>query len=321
MHVVYNKKFWSSFVAAFFVIVFAVIFLIERQRESLAQNRPRVAETQQIISAPENKIVSTVSVRPVTAELVRAAGQNTVLKNNCVWAFGGKSQRGWRIYESLINELIANNSAADNDFAAALARWQQTSGIEANGVLDEIALQQMVKTWQSNRLKVRGYPTPDQLLTAPASDFWDASRVEELRQVERNTFAAYKRMVAAAAADKSLRLALNPDNTLAASEKYLKIISAFRSREYQARLRAASPNSGRAGLATNSPHFTGRALDIYVGGEPVETKDHNRMIQVNTPVYKWLVKNAGKFGFKPYFYEPWHWEYAPDEEAGETPAR
>ena len=75
--------------------------------------------------------------------------------------------------------------------------------------------------------------------------------------------------------------------------------------------RAASPNSGRAGLATNSPHFTGNALDIYVGGEPVSTKDENRAIQVETPEYKWLVKNASRFGFYPYFYEPWHWEYVP----------
>jgi LAS superfamily LD-carboxypeptidase LdcB len=46
-----------------------------------------------------------------------------------------------------------------------------------------------------------------------------------------------------------------------------------------------------------------------VGGLPVETKDANRAIQVQTPVYKWLVRNAEHFGFRPYFYEPWHWEY------------
>ncbi|MCA1593525.1 MAG: M15 family metallopeptidase, partial [Acidobacteria bacterium] len=96
---------------------------------------------------------------------------------------------------------------------------------------------------------------------------------------------------------------------LAPSEKYLKIVSSFRSREYQEHLRRQSPNSGRAGLAVNSPHFTGRALDLYVGGEPVETKDANRALQVQTRVYKWLVRNADKFGFRPYYYEPWHWEY------------
>src|SRR5258707_428721 len=65
-------------------------------------------------------------------------------------------------------------------------------------------------------------------------------------------------------------------------------------------------------LAVNSPHFTGRALDLYVGGDPVDTGDANRAVQVNTPVYKWLVKNADKFGFYPYYYEPWHWEYKPE---------
>ena len=83
----------------------------------------------------------------------------------------------------------------------------------------------------------------------------------------------------------------------------------MRTPEYQAQLRAQSPNSGRAGLAVNSPHFTGRALDLYVGGEPVSTKDENRAIQTQTRAYRWLVKNAGHFGFRPYFYEPWHWEY------------
>jgi LAS superfamily LD-carboxypeptidase LdcB len=74
-------------------------------------------------------------------------------------------------------------------------------------------------------------------------------------------------------------------------------------------LRRQSPQSGRAGLAVNSPHFSGRALDLYVGGEPVSTRDDNRALQTKTPVYRWLVKNAARFGFQPYFYEPWHWEY------------
>jgi LAS superfamily LD-carboxypeptidase LdcB len=106
-----------------------------------------------------------------------------------------------------------------------------------------------------------------------------------------------------------LGLATGSDGKLALSEKYLKIISAFRPREYQEHLRKLSPKAGRAGLAVNSPHFTGRALDLYVGGDPVDTKDSNRAIQVQTKVYQWLVRNAEKFGFRPYYYEPWHWEY------------
>ena len=130
-----------------------------------------------------------------------------------------------------------------------------------------------------------------------------------MRQVERETYAAYKRMVAAACADPSLGLKHTVSGELAPEEKFFKIVSAFRSREYQEHLRQQSPNAGRAGLAVNSPHFTGRALDLYVGGEPVETKDANRAAQVQTNVYRWLVRNADKFGFRPYYYEPWHWEY------------
>src|SRR5260370_4213673 len=107
-------------------------------------------------------------------------------------------------------------------------------------------------------------------------------------------------MVAGAVADRSLAL-VHQSRQLALGEKYLKIISSFRSREYQEKLRRESPNAGSAGLAVNSPHFTGRALDLYVGGEPVDTKDANRAIQVQTSVYKWLVRNAERFGFQPYF--------------------
>ena len=167
----------------------------------------------------------------------------------------------------------------------------------------------MVSQWQSNRLKNRTPAEPNQLLTAPSADFYDPLRAAELRQVERSTFAAYKQMVAAAIADRKLKLARTASGELAPAEKYLKIISAFRSREYQDQLRRESPNAGSAGLAVNSPHFTGRALDLYVGGNPVDTKDSNRAIQVKTPVYQWLVHNAERFGFRPYFYEPWHWEY------------
>ena len=168
----------------------------------------------------------------------------------------------------------------------------------------------MISTFQSQRMKNKSLPTADQLVTVPVSDCYDPSRPEELRKVERETFAAYKRLAAAASRDASLGLHVAADGELAPNEKFLKIVSAYRSQQYQDQLRKQSPNSGRAGLAVNSPHSTGRALDLYVGGEPVDTKDENRALQTRTPVYRWLVKNAARFGFQPYFYEPWHWEYA-----------
>lgn len=244
------------------------------------------------------------------SELAAAATRNAQLSKELTWTFGGRQQRGWYLYTLLIKRLInTKDDSASAQFALAVSRWQAKAGLAANGVLEEDTLYAMIKTWQDARLKVRTPALPDQLLTAPIADFYDPTRAEELRQVERRTYAAYKRMVAAAVADRSLGLDHTSHGELAPSEKFLKIISAFRSREYQEKLRRESPNAGSAGLAVNSPHFTGRALDLYVGGEPVETRDTNRSLQVETRVYQWLVKNAERFGFRPYCYEPWHWEF------------
>ena len=253
--------------------------------------------------------------RPTTgskalARFAEAAALNAALQDELQWTFGNKQQHGWRIYNSLIHQALNSQvDAGANEFASALAAWQTKKGLDPSGVLDEASLMAMISDWQNDRLKNKVYAEPDQLLTAPSSDFYDPERLEELRQVERETYAAYKKMVAAAIADPSLHLAHTDRGELAATEKFFKIVSAFRSREYQEKLRRQSPNAGSAGLALNSPHFTGRALDVYVGGDPVDTKDSNRLTQVQTPLYQWLVRNAPRFGFRPYFYEPWHWEY------------
>src|SRR5262249_55563734 len=156
------------------------------------------------------------------------------LQDNLNWTFGGKSQRGWRLYAPLVGGLIGSEGdQTTNDFAAQLSRWQQRRGVSANGILDQSTWSQMINDWEANRIKPRTYPTPDELVTIPPSECYDPTRAEELRKVERVTYAAYKRMIAAAAADASLGLQVSGDGALATGEKYFKIISAFRSREYQ----------------------------------------------------------------------------------------
>ncbi|HZM98752.1 MAG TPA: DUF882 domain-containing protein, partial [Pyrinomonadaceae bacterium] len=207
---------------------------------------------------PRTIAASTTSSNAFSA----AAAQNASLRNEVTWTFGGKQQRGWYLYDLLIGKTLDTpHDPITNEFAATLAKWQKKRGLRSDGLLDEASLMKLVSHWQSDRLKTRDPATPDQLVLAPATDFYDPGRATELRQVERNTYEAYKQMIAAAHADPTLNLK--------ASDKYLKIISAFRSPEYQEQLRRQSPNAGRAGLAINSPHFTGRALDIYVGGSPV----------------------------------------------------
>ena len=310
-----NPRIHGVLIAAIIVALAAILSLSARNSRGQSPG----AKSEQLDPKTESLVKPTVltTERPAAstgavtmAPFAEAASQNSLLRNELIWSFGKKSQRGWYLYDLLIGRTLnISPVASSTDFARAIAAWQQQKGLSPNGVLDETSWMALVMQWQANRLKDKTPATPDQLLIAPTSDFYDPARLDELRQVERKTYAAYKAMLAAAIADPALKLAHTSANDLAPEEKFFKIISSFRSREYQEKLRRESPNAGSAGLAVNSPHFTGRALDIYVGGDPVDTKDANRAIQVNTPAYKWLVKNAERFGFRPYFYEPWHWEY------------
>jgi D-alanyl-D-alanine carboxypeptidase len=237
-----------------------------------------------------------------------ASAANARLRFDLNWTFGAKQQRGWYLYTPLIQRLINTDAAPQTmAFAQALAAWQASAELAPTGALDQETWMKMVSVFQSRRIKDRSTPPPKALKLVPASKFFDAERPEDLRYVERQAYAAYDSLVAAARAD----LSLDPNRD------WLKVISAFRSPAYQAQLRRQSPRSGRAALAVNSPHFTGRALDLYVGGDPVSTQDQNRAMQVNTKVYQWLVKNAERYGFYPYFYEPWHWEYRPQQSAAQ----
>ena len=292
------------------LVTFASLFARAGRGQSQVEEKAAAPSVVKPLALVEKRTAAVAAEKKDASLFAEAAERNTVLKYELGWAFGGKQQRGWYLYTPLITRMLeTEGEAAGSDFASALSRWQTTAGLRPSGVLDDETLYRMVSTWQGARLKNKEYATPDRLLQAPSSDFYDPTRADALRQVERETYAAYKRMVAAAAADPSLGLKVTAAGELAPEEKFLKIVSSFRSREHQAALRAQSPGSGRAGLAVNSPHFTGRALDLYVGGDPVETKDSNRALQVQTPAYRWLVRNAERFGFRPYYYEPWHWEY------------
>jgi hypothetical protein len=292
-----NSKIPVAIMVAVLVAGVAVVSLSARSSRGQASRSKMTSRVKPAVperAASKNATTSTA--------FAAAATQNVQLRNELSWTFGGKQQRGWYLYDLLIGKTLdTQDDATSSDFAAAVASWQKRAKLPADGVLDQDAFMRLVSQWQSNRMKNRGVADPSQLVMGSPSDFYDPSRAPEMRQVERNTYAAYQEMIAAAHADPSLKIGPR--------DKYLKIISSFRTPEYQNQLRQKSPNSGSAGLAVNSPHFTGRALDLYVGGDPVDTKDSNRAIQVNTPAYRWLVHNAERFGFRPYFYEPWHWEY------------
>ncbi len=241
--------------------------------------------------------------------LIKAAQANKKLAAQLKWDFAGTTQSGWYIYIPIISQTIGSEASIDTpQFAAALAAWQQQQNLSISGILDEESWQRMVSLLQENRLKSRDYPPLEELITVSAKEFFDPERPQELRQVHQKAYVAYKRMIAAAYLDTKVAEAMaDKDNWEAQS--YFKIISAWRSREYQEELRKRQGNPSRIALAKFSPHFTGRALDIYVGGIAVSTENSNRAKQVNSPAYQWLVRHAAEYGFRPYFYEPWHWEY------------
>ncbi|MFN2454999.1 MAG: D-alanyl-D-alanine carboxypeptidase family protein [Pyrinomonadaceae bacterium] len=315
-----RKKIYVGLILLFAVVVLVSIALQISYRRGTTP--PLITKTATNQAAPPEETPD----KPIAvlSNFGAAAARNAQLMYEIGWAFGGKGQRGWYLYVPLIKrEIGTDREPPDEAFAVALASWQVAEKIKPDGILDEDTWARMIAVWQSRRLKDHTPAAPGQLIVSPVADFWDSSRPEELRKVELQTYAAYKRMMQAAVSDATLNLAAARDESgnatgLASSEKFLKIVSAYRSREYQDRLRRASPNAGRAGLAVNSPHFTGHALDMYVGGDPVSTEDGNRAVQVQTPVYLWLVKNADKYGFRPYFYEPWHWEYVGEPEPAPT---
>lgn len=78
----------------------------------------------------------------------------------------------------------------------------------------------------------------------------------------------------------------------------------------KALVRYGSPQAARRWVAPpgTSAHQSGRAIDFYIG-LAISSKNAARMR--NLPAYRWLMKNAERFGFYPYEREPWHWEYNP----------
>jgi len=106
----------------------------------------------------------------------------------------------------------------------------------------------------------------------------------------------------------------------------IQIASAFRSIDRQAeiiRAKLAEGLSLDAVLCVSAPpgyseHHSGRAVDVTTneGAAALEPEFEN------TRAFRWLSKNAGRFGFvlsypagnpQGYDYEPWHWCFGPTE--------
>ncbi len=239
----------------------------------------------------------------MSVDFSMAAKQNGLLSKNLRWKWS-KQQKGWYLYAPLMKQALKTEAAENSqEFAQKIAEWQKEANLETTGIVDTETLLSFIEYWQSRRIKPVYEAEDSQLLSAPIEQFYDPTRGHELLKVDTGAHAAYLRMI------EDAKKELGGEMTVKRDPRYLKIISSYRSPAYQAELRAREPGATTAQIAIKSAHFTGRALDIFVGFDPVSTQDYNRAKQIKTPEYLWMVENAEKYGFYPYFYEPWHWEY------------
>ncbi len=226
----------------------------------------------------------------------------------------GRPETGWAVYAPTVGREIRTTCAPSMPgFARALSRWQAHRSLQATGVFDTATLMLMKSVWQARRpfavLHTEGVcpdPPLDPALRAASPDETLGGKPVRLR---RRALRAYRRMVAA----ERRAVGADPHDPDA-----LKLFSGYRDpADDQARC-AAENNCQGLVRAVCSAHRTGLALDLMVGAAPGfmadSTDDSNRLFQTRTAAYRWLVRNAGRFGFVNYVFEPWHWEWT-----GEAP--
>jgi D-alanyl-D-alanine carboxypeptidase len=238
-----------------------------------------------------------------------AAAANAGTLRTLAWSPFRRPETGWETYAPLIAREIATACAPDSPgFAAALARWQSSRGLPGDGVLTDTVFTHLKNTLELRRPFVRisaqGVCPP-----APPESALAAARPDEIyggkpASLLPPALEAYRRLVQAARAEQP-QIGADPRN--------LTIFSGYRSPDADAARCASEGGCNNMTRATCSAHRTGLALDLYVGQapglRPDSSADANRLFMSRTPTYRWLVANADRFGFVPYPFEPWHWEW------------
>ena len=242
-----------------------------------------------------------------------AAEANAASLQTLAWAPWGRPETGWEAYAPLIGQEIGSSCAPGTEaFAEALSRWQAGRGQSPDGRMSPAVFEVMRIAWLRRRPFVMAMssgcpaPAPDTALVLADPGETYGGQALKLRPAALD---AYRRMVRQARAD-------TPD--LAQAPHALAIVSAFRAPDASGSDCPPGRICDKLSRANCSAHRTGLAVDLYLGAapgaDPTSTDDGNRLFQSRTPAYRWLVKNAGRFGFLPYPYEPWHWEWT-----GEAP--
>lgn len=239
-----------------------------------------------------------------------AAAANRASLFNLAWSPFGVAETGWATYAPLVSAEIHSACEADTaGFAQRYATWQTQRGLPADGIFkasdfdvlrDALALRRPF-VQQTSKGLCPAPPDEAGLATASADESYGGKSV----QLRPAALQAYERMLAAARADGLARPPL------------LQLVSGYRGPVEEA-ARCADGACDSRSRASCSAHRTGLAVDLFLapapGYDPTSTAEPNRRRIAESAEYRWLVTNAPRFGFLPYAYEPWHWEWT-----GEAP--
>ncbi|HEY2179576.1 MAG TPA: D-alanyl-D-alanine carboxypeptidase family protein [Caulobacteraceae bacterium] len=259
------------------------------------------------------------------APVARAGGENCVLGSVPTALRNSQSVRGlpldvfhrpeagWEIYAPLVaHEIGTACDAASPAFAHDLAAWQFTHGLAPSGVMDPVTFMAMKVIWDARRpfvaASLKGCPNPpdqSRLALVPGTQSYGGKTMF----LRPGALAAYERMLAAARAESP---------AVRADPRLMRVFSAFRSPADDDARCLAEGNCQGVVRANCSAHRTGLAMDLDLGTAPGSAigsaDDANRLFISRGPAYRWMVANAGRFGFVNYPFEPWHWEWT-----GEAP--
>ncbi len=248
-----------------------------------------------------------------------AAAANTASIETLPFAPFRRAEIGWATYAPRIAiEIGSACPFGSPGFAAALARWQAAHTLPATGIVDIESFAAMNAGWTLARPFVqatRGGACPDApdaaaLAIASPGESYGGKTV----QLRADALAAWRRLLAAARREL-------PD--IAPATDWLRIFSGFR-HPLDDDLRCWTVNNCQGVTrAACSAHRTGLALDVYVGHAeglgPDSSDDANRRAMSRSPAYRWLLRNAGRYGFANYVFEPWHWEWSPTAGVSTSP--
>ncbi len=247
----------------------------------------------------------------------RAARLNARSFKRSSWTFyNGRASKpegpGWEMYLPLIKRTIDTHCSPETaGFARALRDWQSLNQriggrpLVVDGIMGVNSANSMKASWHLNRFHVRRkskglacriVPRTNLVLIEPEEAYNGVRRYLDPRALQ-----AFRQMVARA----KLEIPELMESNL------LQIASGWRPRPASQR-----QGDGTALARDCSSHWSGMTVDINVGhstGSPTDSTYSNRLYQSRQEIYHWLLDNAGEFGFVNYTFEPWHWEWHPEQ--------